>query len=310
MKPFIVILLGATAVGKTALSIALAKALDAEIISCDSMLLYRGFDIGTAKPTPAERGGIEHHLLDCLEPQDTFNVTDFCRLAEKCIAEIAARGKLPLLVGGTGLYMKSLLEGYNFNTATSDSVYRRQLERLAAARGNAYLHARLQSIDPKTAARLHENDIRRIIRALEVASSNEQISQTRRSASPIYPSYVIGLTRPRAEIYQRIHQRIDQMLADGLLEETQALLDAGIPLDAQAMQAIGYKEIIPYLLGHNSLDEAIDTLKKNTRHFAKRQLTWFRKMPYIHWYEAATAPDLLLQRVLWDIRRHSQSEVL
>lgn len=309
MRPSIVVLLGATAVGKTALSIALAKAMRAEIISCDSMLLYRGFDIGTAKPTAEERGGIEHHLLDCLEPRDTFNVTDFCRLAEERIADISARGKLPLLVGGTGLYMKSLLEGYAFNTMKENPPYRVSLESLAAERGNAHLHRLLQAVDPETAARLHENDTRRVIRALEVARGSERISQARTSSSPIYPCYVIGLTRPRAEIYGRIHRRVDQMLADGLLKEIQGLLAAGVPMDAQAMQAIGYKELIPYLLGDCSLDDAVEELKKNTRHFAKRQLTWFRKMPYIHWYEASTEQDMLLRRILWDIQRHRESEV-
>ncbi|WP_338622695.1 tRNA (adenosine(37)-N6)-dimethylallyltransferase MiaA [Selenomonas sp. TAMA-11512] len=308
MKSFIVVLLGATAVGKTALSILLAKALHAEIISCDSMLLYQGFDIGTAKPTVDERQGIPHHLLDCLEPGASFNAANFCRLSQEKMREISSRGNLPLLVGGTGLYMKSFLEGYAFNTTKENASYRKYLESIALEKGNSHLHQLLQTVDLKTAERLHKNDTRRIIRALEVARENEQISQEKASTLPIYPSFVIGITRPRKEIYDRIHKRIDQMLSDGLLEEIRRLLASGVPADTQAMQAIGYKELIPYLFGDVSLEDAVQELKKNTRHFAKRQITWFRKMPYIHWYEASQDQDVLLRKIIWDIKHCKESE--
>ncbi|BEU87861.1 hypothetical protein TAMA11512_13250 [Selenomonas sp. TAMA-11512] len=204
--------------------------------------------------------------------------------------------------------MKSFLEGYAFNTTKENASYRKYLESIALEKGNSHLHQLLQTVDLKTAERLHKNDTRRIIRALEVARENEQISQEKASTLPIYPSFVIGITRPRKEIYDRIHKRIDQMLSDGLLEEIRRLLASGVPADTQAMQAIGYKELIPYLFGDVSLEDAVQELKKNTRHFAKRQITWFRKMPYIHWYEASQDQDVLLRKIIWDIKHCKESE--
>ena len=305
-KERLVVLIGPTAVGKTALSLALARRLDAEIISGDSMLFYRGFDIGTAKPTKEERAAVPHHFIDILAPAASFNVMDFQRLARAEIGRIAARGKLPLVVGGTGLYIKSLLEGYVFNETSGDRAYREKLERLAQEKGKAFVHGLLQEADPEAAARLHVNDFRRVVRALEVASlGNEHISEQREAAGGelAYDAYVIGLRRERQALYARIEERVDAMLEAGLADEVRSLLAEGVPRDCPAMNGIGYREMLAYLAGSMDLPLAAEEIKKATRHFAKRQLTWFRKMPYVHWYAASQGEELLLEKICTDIRR-------
>ena len=305
-KARLVVLIGPTAVGKTALSLALARRLDAEIISGDSMLFYRGFDIGTAKPTKEERAAVPHHFIDILAPEASFNVMDFQRLAREEIGRIAARGKLPLVVGGTGLYIKSLLEGYVFNETSGDRAYREKLERLAQEKGKAFVHGLLQEADPDAAARLHVNDFRRVVRALEVASlGNEHISEQREAAGGelAYDAYVIGLRRERQALYARIEERVDAMLEAGLADEVRSLLAEGVPHDCPAMKGIGYREMLAYLAGSMDLPLAAAEIKKATRHFAKRQLTWFRKMPYVHWYAASQGEELLLEKICTDIRR-------
>ena len=305
-KERLVVLIGPTAVGKTALSLALARRLDAEIISGDSMLFYRGFDIGTAKPTKEERAAVPHHFIDILAPEASFNVMDFQRLAREEIGRIAARGKLPLVVGGTGLYIKSLLEGYVFNETSGDRAYREKLERLAQEKGKAFVHGLLQEADPEAAARLHVNDFRRVVRALEVASlGNEHISEQREAAGGelAYDAYVIGLRRERQALYTRIEERVDAMLEAGLADEVRSLLAEGVPRDCPAMKGIGYREMLAYLAGSMDLPLAAAEIKKATRHFAKRQLTWFRKMPYVHWYAASQGEELLLEKICTDIRR-------
>ena len=305
-KERLVVLIGPTAVGKTALSLALARRLDAEIISGDSMLFYRGFDIGTAKPTKEERAAVPHHFIDILAPEASFNVMDFQRLAREEIGRIAARGKLPLVVGGTGLYIKSLLEGYVFNETSGDRAYREKLERLAQEKGKAFVHGLLQEADPEAAARLHVNDFRRVVRALEVASlGNEHISEQREAAGGelAYDAYVIGLRRERQALYARIEERVDAMLEAGLADEVRSLLAEGVPRDCPAMKGIGYREMLAYLAGSMDLPLAAAEIKKATRHFAKRQLTWFRKMPYVHWYAASQGEELLLEKICTDIRR-------
>lgn len=305
-KERLVVLIGPTAVGKTALSLALARRLDAEIISGDSMLFYRGFDIGTAKPTKEERAAVPHHFIDILAPEASFNVMDFQRLAREEIGRIAARGKLPLVVGGTGLYIKSLLEGYVFNETSGDRAYREKLERLAQEKGKAFVHGLLQEADPEAAARLHINDFRRVVRALEVASlGNEHISEQREAAGGelAYDAYVIGLRRERQALYARIEERVDAMLEAGLADEVRSLLAEGVPRDCPAMKGIGYREMLAYLAGSMDLPLAAAEIKKATRHFAKRQLTWFRKMPYVHWYAASQGEELLLEKICTDIRR-------
>ncbi len=288
-KEKLIVILGPTAVGKTNLSIALAKTFDTEILSGDSMLVYKGFNIGTAKPSPEEQQGIPHHLIDFLEPWQSFSVTDFKTLAEKKIREINAHGQIPILAGGTGLYIKSLLEDYQFNETKGDEVYRCTLELLAEKHGKAYVHEMLAEVDPEAAARLHVNDIRRVIRALEVAClGDEQISQAKscQQNGPLaYDVFVVGLRRERQGLYERINQRVLQMFADGLEGEVHRLLANGITREAQAMQGIGYKETASFLAGETTREAAIEQIQKSTRHFAKRQLTWYRKMPYIHWYD-------------------------
>ncbi len=295
----LIVIIGPTAVGKTELSLELAKKMSTEIISGDSMLVYKGFDIGTAKPTLLEQKSVQHHMIDILNPEQEFSVTQFKAYAQGHIQDINRKGKIPILAGGTGLYVKSLVEDYVFNETPGDEVYRRELETLAEKQGKEYVHDMLRAVDPKTAERLHVNDFRRVIRALEVYHmGGELISQDKamlEDGKLAYDAVVIGLNRERSHLYERINQRVDLMIDSGFVEEVHALLKAGVPRTCQAMKGIGYLDIIGYLDGLISLDAAIENIKKSTRHFAKRQLTWYRKMPYIHWYdvEAYNSKELL-----------------
>ena len=296
----LIAVLGPTASGKTALSVALAKRLGTEIVSGDSMLVYRDFDIGSAKPDAAERCGVKHWLLDILPPDAEFNVTDFQTEASKIITGLNEKGLIPVLAGGTGLYAKALLEGYDFNSFSGDDEYRGSLERLAEEHGKEYVHAMLEKVDPETAARLHVNDFRRVVRALEVWHlGREKISQKKEEGRLLYDAFVIGLRWERAVLYERINHRVDLMMEQGLVNEVRHLMAAGVSRTAQAMKGIGYKETAAYLDGECSLDEAVYEIKKATRHFAKRQLTWYRKMPYIHWFEVdGKTTEELLQEIL------------
>ncbi|WP_094607493.1 tRNA dimethylallyltransferase [Sporomusa silvacetica DSM 10669] len=282
----LIVIIGPTAVGKTKISIDLAKRFDTQIISGDSMLVYRGMDIGTAKPDMMEREGIVHHLIDILDPDQEFNVVDFQQYAQKLITVINNDNRIPILAGGTGLYVRALLEGYQFNQAPSDEKLRQKLTGLAKQYGNQYLHNLLHQVQPITAARLHPNDQRRIIRALEVYYlSGETISHEKTATNELlFDAVVIGLTMERAALYERINRRVDQMIEQGLVDEVARLLQQGVPPSCQAMQGIGYKEIVEYLLADQDLITAIDQLKQATRNFAKRQLTFYRRMPYITWY--------------------------
>ena len=300
-KEKLIVILGPTAVGKTDLSIELAKKIDTEIISGDSMLFYRGFDIGSAKPSVEERQGIVHHLVDNLEPWENFNVTDFVREAKLLIHELNAQGKIPIIAGGTGLYIKALLEGYEFNETADHSDYRQQLTALAEEKGRDYIHGLLQAADPEAAERIHQNNLRRVIRALEVAHfGGEQISRQKEygEGDLCYNVYVAGLNRERQGLYERINKRVELMFAAGLEQEVQRLLKQGITREMQAMQGIGYKETAAYLAGEMSREAAVELIQKSTRHFAKRQLTWYRKMPYIHWYMADEMTAAELQRIV------------
>ncbi len=284
----IVAVIGPTAVGKTKVSIDLAQMLQTEIISGDSMLVYKNMNIGTAKPDYKERSSVFHHLIDILEPSADFSVVEFKELASKHISTINKEGKIPVLAGGTGLYVKSLLEGYQFNPTPSDEALRQRLDLLAKEHGNQYLHDTLKSVLPEVAARLHPNDLRRVIRALEVFYlSGDTVSQEKLidQQELLYNAVVIGLTMDRELLYQRINQRVDMMIEGGLVNEVSLLLKNGVSPNCQAMQGIGYKEIIRHLQGEMSLAAATDSIKQATRHFAKRQLTWYRKMPYITWFD-------------------------
>lgn len=283
----ILALVGPTASGKTALSIELAKRLEGEIISCDSMQVYRGMDIGTAKPTEEERSGIPHHLLDVAEPHETFSVAQYVARASEAAREIASRGKLPILCGGTGLYLDAFLRGGGFEETESDSALRERLFAYAEENGAHALHERLRAVDPESADAIHENNIKRVVRALEIFESTgmtktEADKRSRLSPSP-YEATVICLSYADREIlYERIARRVDVMLSEGLSEETQRLLDAHVfEKNTTAAQAIGYKEILPYLKGEATLAQAREALIVATRRYAKRQMTWFRAKEYV-----------------------------
>lgn len=281
-------LLGPTAVGKTRLSLELAEAYNAEIISGDSMQVYRGMDIGTAKITPAEMQGIPHHLIDIHDPQDSYSAAEFQEQGVRLIEEISAKGKLPFIVGGTGLYIESLCYGFRFSEAVADEAFRSEMDAYAETHGAEALHARLAAVDPASAARLHPNDRRRIIRALEIQHQTKttlsESHEGQKKESP-YELCLIGLTMDRKILYKRIEDRIDQMLADGLVAEVEGLLQRGYSRSLVSMQGLGYKEIAAYLAGEMTLDEAVTLLKRDTRRFAKRQLSWFRHMKDIQWID-------------------------
>ncbi|WP_274650641.1 tRNA (adenosine(37)-N6)-dimethylallyltransferase MiaA [Paenibacillus humicola] len=289
-KPRLLVLVGPTAAGKTRISLDIAKAWNAEIISGDSMQVYRGMDIGTAKIRPEERQGVPHHLIDICEPDHPFSAAEFQRLCTGLIAEITARGKLPFIVGGTGLYVESVAYGYDFAEGGSDEAYRSELREYALRCGTEALHAKLREVDPATAERLHPNDQRRIIRALEIrhltgVTLSEQLAGQKR-VSP-YELCIVGLNMERAKLYERINERVDAMIAEGLVDEVKRLLDAGVPADSVSMQGLGYKEIALCIRDRIPLAEAVELLKRNTRRFAKRQLSWFRRMEDIAWVEAS-----------------------
>lgn len=295
-KQKILILTGPTATGKTALSIELAKELSGEIISADSMQLYRGMDIGTAKPTQAERAQVPHHLIDTLDPREKYSVALYRRDAGRAIGDIAARGKLPIVVGGTGLYISALAYDMRFTDAQEDTALREKWERFATLHGNEALHKELMLRDPKAAEALHPNNVRRVIRALEVfettgrpMSSQEDAQKGR--APGEYDCTIIGLCMDRQALYKRIEARVDQMLDAGLLEETRRLLQSGVSPDCQSMQAIGYKELVQYLTESCSYAQAVEMLKRNTRRYAKRQMTWFRAIEQIHWIDVGAEKE-------------------
>lgn len=273
-KTPVVVIVGPTAVGKTKTGIELAKAFDGEIVSGDSVQVYRGMDIGSAKVTKEEAEGIPHHLIDICDPDDAMSVAMFQQLARAAIDDIYARGKLPIIVGGTGLYIRSILYDYEFVERPVDEALRADLERLAEVEGREALHQRLVELDPERAATIHPNNVRRVVRALEVAMQGD--TQTTDSApSEHYDYRLFVLHADREMLYARINQRVDAMMEAGLVEEVERLLAQGYR-DTQSMRAIGYKEMIPYVEGEISKDRATDLLKQHTRQFAKRQLTWFR----------------------------------
>ena len=290
MQEKLVVILGPTATGKSHCGIELAKRFGGEIISGDSMLVYRDMDIGTAKPTPEELACVPHHLVNILPPDADFSVVDFREQAAALIADITARGRLPILVGGTGLYIRALLEDYQFSTVDSDPALRRHWERYAAEHGPEALHEELRRVDPAAAARLHPHDVRRVVRALETAAGGGSVSQER-APEPVYDALVFGLTMNRDYLYERINERVDHMLAAGLEDEVRRLLDAGVRPDCISMKSLGYRQMADYLTGRSSFEAAVDEIKKGTRHFAKRQFTWYRRMPYVHWLHLDRPPN-------------------
>ena len=283
----IICIAGPTASGKTALAVELAKELNGEVVSCDSMQVYKRMDIGTAKPTKEEMQGIVHHMIDVAEPDEDFSVSRYCAMASPIVDDILARGKTAIIAGGTGLYMDSLIRGNDFAPFPATGV-REQLEAQADDIGMEAMLARLREIDPESAARLHLSDRKRIIRALEVyLETGETITEHNRKTQAIPPKYTplrLGLDfADRAELYRRIDLRVDLMLEMGLVSEIQGLLASGIPAKATAMQAIGYKEFVAALNGEETIAQAAEEVKKSSRHYAKRQLTWFRRNQAMHW---------------------------
>ncbi len=285
-RPHLLAVAGPTAGGKTALSVRLAERLGGEILSCDSMQIYRGMDIGTAKPTWEERCGIAHHLIDIADPTEPFSAADYVEAAGRAAAEVLSRGKLPILCGGTGLYLDAFLRG-GFEDTVSDPSIREALFSFASAHGAHALHERLRAVDPESAESIHENNVKRVVRALEVWESTGMtktaLDRKSREIEPPYRATVVCLSYPdRAQLYDRIERRVTEMLENGLAEETARLEQEGVfARNSTAAQAIGYKEILPYLHGECSLCEATQALQAATRRYAKRQLTWFRARPYV-----------------------------
>ncbi len=307
----LVIITGPTASGKTALSIELAKQIGGEIISADSMQVYRHMDIGSAKVTKEEMDGVPHHLIDVLDPSEEFNVVRFQEMARKAMEGIYERGKIPIIAGGTGFYIQALLYDIDFTETDENNSIREELEQKARTEGASVLHAMLKEIDPESAEAIHEHNVKRVIRAIEFyRQTGKKISdhnrQEREKSSPYqFLYYVIDL--PRELLYSRIEQRVDQMIEQGLVEEVKALQAMGCTRDMVSMQGLGYKEILDYLNGQLTLDEAIYVLKRDTRHFAKRQLTWFRRERDVRWLELGTfagSRAKMLGAVLKDCREN------
>lgn len=308
-KP-LVILTGPTAVGKTALSIKLASKIGGEIISADSMQVYRQMDIGSAKIKPEEMGGIPHHLIDILEPEEEFNVCLFEKLALEAMEQIYERGHIPVVVGGTGFYIQALLYQIDFTEEETDTAYRDKLWQLGEEKGNHYLHELLRKVDPESAEEIHENNRKRVIRALEFyENSGKPISthnKEQRQKTSAYNSCYFVLTDDRKKLYERIESRVDQMLSKGLVDEVRTLKERGCNASMVSMQGLGYKEILEYLDGRCSLLEAVEKIKKETRHFAKRQLTWFRREKDVIWLDKqafAYDEDAVLSCILENLRK-------
>ena len=286
-KQNVLVIIGPTAVGKTKLSIEMAKRYNGEIISGDSMQIYRGMDVGTAKITKEEMEDIPHHLIDIKEPFESFSVAEFQELVRAKIAEIAKKGKLPIIVGGTGLYIQSVIYDYQFSDVSGDEAYRLQLEERVKEIGNEALHEELKGIDPGSAAQIHPNNVRRVIRALEIyhlTGKTMQEYQSHQQPDLLYNTAIVGLTMDRDQLYERINLRVDMMMDEGLLPEVKALYQQGLR-ECQSIQAIGYKEIYEYLDGKVTLNEAVENLKQNSRRYAKRQLTWFRNKMKVEWFD-------------------------
>lgn len=283
------ILSGPTAVGKTNISIKLAEALNGEIISADSMQIYKQMDIGSAKASKEEMKGIKHHLIDVVEPNEEFSVAEFKKLSSKSIDEIINNKKLPMVVGGTGLYINSLIFNYDFAATYKDEKYREELNKLAEEKGKEYVHSLLKEVDVESYNRLYPNDLKRVVRALEVfkltGKTITQFNEEQDIYDIPYNVYYFILTMDRTKLYDRINKRVDLMIENGLIEEVVNLKDKGYTSDMQSMKGIGYKEILYYLDGKISLEEAVEMIKKGSRNYAKRQLTWFRKDKRAVWID-------------------------
>ena len=295
------VLIGPTAVGKTKMSIELAKAFNGEIISGDSMQIYRKMDIGTAKISSSEMEGIPHHLIDIKDPHESFSVAEFQELVREKIIEISSRGKLPMIVGGTGLYIQSVLYDYHFSEAPSDEEFRINLEKLVEKEGSQYLHNQLVNIDPESAKKIHPHNVRRVIRALEVYHcTGKTMTELQKTQQPelLYDAAMIGLTMDREKLYGRINKRVDIMLQEGLMNEVEGFYEQGLR-DCQSIQAIGYKELYEFFEGSISFENAVENLKQNSRRYAKRQLTWFHNKMDVKWFDMTDVeiPDTFFKKI-------------
>lgn len=320
MKKPLIILTGPTAVGKTKLSISLAKAIGGEIISADSMQVYKGMDIGSAKIKKEEMEGVPHYLIDVLEPKEEFHVVRFQQMAKAAMETIYANGHIPIVVGGTGFYIQALLYDIDFTENEEDHAYRQELEALVKEQGAAYLHNMLQQVDEVSANEIHANNIKRVIRALEFYKQtgtriSEHNAREREKESPYAFCYFV-LNDDRAKLYARIDQRIDEMVKEGLVSEVQKLKEQGATRDMVSMQGLGYKEILDYLDGRTSLEEAIYILKRDTRHFAKRQLTWFKRERNVSWihkdayqYDETKILHAMLEQIRKELNIHVRYDI-
>ena len=300
LKNKILIICGATASGKTALSIECAKLLNSEVISADSMNVYKGLDIGTAKPNLAEMCGVKHHLIDVVDSNAEFSVGDYKSLAEKAILSLFNENKTPVICGGTGFYINSILYNLSYGNSSANIEVREKYKLLAQQKGNEYVYLILKEKDPISAEKLHYNDVKRVIRALEICESGIKKSDILDSYEPKYDYKAFAIDFPREELYQRINKRVDIMIDNGLVQEIERLLDNGVTKNHQCMQGIGYKEIYEYLVGEVSLADAVENIKINTRHYAKRQITYFKKLPGLIWLKPNKA-DLLAKRIIEEL---------
>ena len=316
-KPPLIIIAGPTAAGKTALSVGLAEQISGEVISADSMQVYRGMDIGTAKIRPEEMRGVKHHLIDCLSPRHPFNVMEFRALAKQAVRSCLEAGRVPVLTGGTGFYIQSVLYDVDFQEESGSEEIREALTRDMEVLGPEAMHRRLREVDPEAAEQIHMNNRKRVIRALEFyALTGRKISDSNREqrekASPYrYLYYVVTMDRRR--LYQRIDQRVDRMMEEGLLREVQGLKDVGLDRSLVSMQGLGYRQLLDYLDGLCTLPEAVERIKTETRHFAKRQLTWFKREPEARWLQLEDfggSPEALLDHVVSECRRFLAGENL
>ncbi len=288
------VIVGPTAVGKTKYAVQIARKLNGEIVSADSMQIYRFMDIGSAKPTEEEQAAARHHLVDAVDPREPFSVAQYRHMAKECIEDIFQRDKLPVISGGTGLYVNALIYDMDFSAPPADLEQREKYRKTAEEKGPQYLHDILNDIDPDAAARIHPNNVRKVIRAIEAAKSGEKIPsfETSFRSTSDYRCILIGLQRDRAELYDRINRRVDQMISDGLEDEIRSLMSMGLSSSDISMKGIGYKEMIDAMNGRITMEEATELIKRNSRRYAKRQMTWFRRYPDIRWFDLSENSEM------------------
>ena len=288
------VIVGPTAVGKTKYAVQIARKLNGEIVSADSMQIYRFMDIGSAKPTEEEQAAARHHLVDAVDPREPFSVAQYRHMAKECIEDIFQRDKLPVISGGTGLYVNALIYDMDLSAPPADLEQREKYRKTAEEKGPQYLHDILNDIDPDAAARIHPNNVRKVIRAIEAAKSGEKIPsfETSFRSTSDYRCILIGLQRDRAELYDRINRRVDQMISDGLEDEIRSLMSMGLSSSDISMKGIGYKEMIDAMNGRITMEEATELIKRNSRRYAKRQMTWFRRYPDIRWFDLSENSEM------------------